>query len=540
MVNSPLHPQWRHPYCLIVVGVVLIIAGGLWWWFTFVVVGIWILGIGIVTMALRSLKDQNEEMKRHLREHDLTRHENHVDAMAFVPGKLRLGKKKDGSIASPSAGITIERDGMACLDWSKTYDHILVVGTTGAGKSYYAMNWLIHETLHNTERKVIVVEAKGDLDFDRSVAHRIASKRGPVPLFLLGHHEKGTLYDCFRGSGEAIKNRLIMLADLPTMDESGDTAFFAGFHRAALDMVCMVPGNPPKDWGDVFERLKMSWLKDNWGNDPYRKLIIERMEAAGGKNNQGYVLDGLIVKIGNFVSTFHQYMGAGGFALEDYRGAMFSMKSGSSEDDTNRVQRVILSDLHDLMGNPKRQGGHVGEDGRFVWTPMTVIIDEFTGLTGQEIVLLLRQARGFNINIILSVQDETLLSRTPNDRQLILSNIGTFIIMRTNYPETFVTIGGTKAQLEPSIQYKDGNPTGSMTVREGEEYLVNPNTIRYLPDGDAVVIRQNHAWRVKIPTAPKVVGSDSDIVVIDRKVAPIKDEPATEPVRKPGKRNKAP
>jgi hypothetical protein len=109
-----------------------------------------------------------------------------------------------------------------------------------------------------------------------------------------------------------------------------------------------------------------------------------------------------------------------------------------------------------------------------------------------------------------------MLGDTPDERKKLLTSAGTLILMRTNNPEEVIELAGTRRVKKSTAQVRDGEPTGMQSIQDIKEFVVDPDDVRSLEDGEAFVIRQNVAWRIRFPMAPKVEHSPDDVLKLDK------------------------
>lgn len=355
--------------------------------------------------------------------------------------------------------------------------HLLVIGTTGAGKTV-TLTRLIAETLRATNRDIFVVDGKGDKAWAFEIANLMYSAgHGAAPIFTLGQAETGSCYHGFSGSKEAIYNRLVALVGVE--EAEGNASYYADVNRDLLQLVCFAPGGAPRSFEEVRARLSKDWLAEAYKDDPIERETVEQLDNRA--------IQGLLVRVRPLVREFAPLVGAEGFALENTRGAIFSLRTQSVGDSARRFLHFLVEDLKDFVGNRQKRPG-------------LLVIDEFGTFDNDNIVSLLSLARSANLGVILATQD---IASLGNERttQLILANTRTKILMASDFPEQLAKLAGTIYQIEASIQHLEGDPTGVGSARVQHTYRVDLNEAARLQAGEAFVIRQRHAVKVKIKAA---------------------------------------
>jgi Cdc6-like AAA superfamily ATPase len=388
-------------------------------------------------------------------------------------GWLTMGAKIQGDLLPEQLGLGYYQ-GWLQLAEPVLDQHIFLVGATGAGKSE-TIKRLIAEILAHTDRHIYFVDGKGDeqLSSDiRALAHHHG--RGVAPVFKLGFDEPGAIYDGFRGQAGDIYNRLLALVGVQEME--GDSRYYADIIRSILQYVCKMPAGPPRSFDEVLARLDREVLEEAYRDDPARRARI-----AGIDRND---MQGLYYRLLPLVEDFEATVGSGGFALEDVSCALFSMRVQSVGDTARRFLDFLVEDLKDFVG--KRQHH-----------PAVLVIDEFGQFSNDNIISLLTLARSSRLGVILATQDTSSL-KDMNTRQQVLANTRTKILMATDFPQEVGELAGTVYQVESSVQHEDGDVTGKGSARVQHTFKIDMNDAAKLPPGEAYVIRQRCAVKIKV------------------------------------------
>jgi hypothetical protein len=74
--------------------------------------------------------------------------------------------------------------------------------------------------------------------------------------------------------------------------------------------------------------------------------------------------------------------------------------------------------------------------------------------------------------------------------------------MATDYPEEVGQLAGTIYQIESSIQHDEGETTGMGSARIQHAFKVDMNEAGKLRAGEAFLIRQRHACKLRVARVP--------------------------------------
>jgi Cdc6-like AAA superfamily ATPase len=423
----------------------------------------------------KSLEEQLEERKK-AEEERQRRLSTSAERRGEIEGEgalIRLGSKVRGQTFPPHLGIYNKNDWVV-LNEEVLDQHLFVLGTTGSGKSE-TIKRLVYEILKATDRNIYLVDGKGDegLANDiRGLAYQHG--RGKAPVFKLGFDKAGAVYDGFRGQPTDVYNRLCALVG--TADAEGDAQYYADINRDLLQLVCYAPAGPPRSFEELRTRLNKEWLEEAYKDDETELSDIRRLD--------GREIEGLLHRLRPLAREFSKHVGDGGFALEETRCAIFSLRVQSVGDTAQRFLDFLVEDLKDFIG--KRQT-----------RPAVLIIDEFGQFSNKNITALLSLARSAKLAIILATQDVASL-KDEQTKKLVLANTRTKILMATEFPEELAELAGTILRLENSIQFQEGEVTGRGSARIQHQFAVDPNEVAKLKPGEAFIIRQRHHAKIKV------------------------------------------
>lgn len=146
--------------------------------------------------------------------------------------------------------------------------------------------------------------------------------------------------------------------------------------------------------------------------------------------------------------------------------------------------RLMINDIKSLastqlnVANPK---------------PLYTTFDEFSVFAGHQVVNLINQGRSAGIHSILATQSLSDLQAKGGDALIgqVLNNCNNYIVMRQNYhddAEQFGLLIGTRAdyQLTSQVDGMSGQ-LGIGSIRETNSFIIHPDDIRRLRQGEAIV-----------------------------------------------------
>jgi conjugal transfer pilus assembly protein TraD len=144
-------------------------------------------------------------------------------------------------------------------------------------------------------------------------------------------------------------------------------------------------------------------------------------------------------------------------------------------------------------------------DGRAL-EPAMIAIDEFSGIGTDHVAALLARGREAGMPVFVSTQELVDFERaSPGFKDLVLGVTAVKIFHRQEVPEsarTIAQIAGTERVWEETRQTGGGlfggYDTGRGTRRQVERFIVDPNEIKTLPRGQAVVISKIRGTRPRM------------------------------------------
>lgn len=439
-------------------------------------------------------------------------------------GTVRLGRLIGTSSFRPDAGVW--RSGpWVGLEASVLDYHTLVVGTTGSGKTE-TLKRLIAEVLENLpERDLFVVDGRGEPRLEQTVRDLVwHHRRKQTHICRVGIGPPGERYDAFRGDADAIYNRLLALVEVEQLE--GNAIYYGRMIRDLFGLACKAPGKgPPRSFEQLRERLSAGWLHDAWRENP-----IEVATIAGYRRK----LPEVLVHLNSLARDLAPFVGSGGFALDESRTALFSLRTMSAGDTSRAFLRLLIEDVRDWSGRRQRR-------------PAVLVIDEFAAFGIANIIDLLNQARSAKLGIVLATQSVAGLG-DESRRDQIFGVTRTKLLHQTEQPEPIASLAGTVDQPEASFNYREGEMTQEGVVRFQQTFRVHPNEAGKLRQGELFLIRGREAAKLKVraigelaPAPPEDLPSPvaappaaaATETPSGRTPSPVADRPASPPQTEP-------
>ena len=181
------------------------------------------------------------------------------------------------------------------------------------------------------------------------------------------------------------------------------------------------------------------------------------------------------------------------------------------------LSKIILQDLISIVGDRFSKKGKKSEVEPINRAPITLVIDEFASFAVPEFADLLDKIRGAGIGVVMAHQSRSDLARVSEDFQKrIEANCNTVIVSGvkdSKDAEYYAGMLGTRTTTKATAQMKTmlfwKFRTGVESEREVEEFVVHPNKLKGLEQGQVFTISQtiDPKWGlVNVPRAPEFDG----------------------------------
>jgi hypothetical protein len=377
----------------------------------------------------------------------------------------------------------------------------LIVGETGSGKTVTALT-LAAEALRGGW-DVYWIDGKADPG-TASAFLGLARLAGVDPRD--GTREP---LDGWRGDPEAIINRLLAT-------QAFTEPYYEGVARTVLRRA--VGDHPPRTFGELVGRLDKRSLQraardDNKALDAIRSLPDK--DVAGVRARY----DGIAWAVGTTLD--------GTWSYEDTRAAYVPVGRPENRHQAAEVGAFLLEDiLHWALARKRRD------------RLALVIVDEFSKLSDRPgaAVDLVERARGCNVAVVLIAQTWASLGPDDTIRNRLAGTVGTVIVHQLKQPDEVAALAGTEWVLQRTEQTRTLDHTGLGSQRPGNRYVVHPDDVRRLHQGEAFIIHGGHALKLQM-RRPRLQGPEAqaslDSVADDRPGVPDPRSGGTTPTGRP-------
>ncbi|MGH7685366.1 MAG: type IV secretory system conjugative DNA transfer family protein [Candidatus Dormibacteria bacterium] len=362
--------------------------------------------------------------------------------------------------------------------------HVTLVGVTGSGKTTTAEQ--LAQAAIGRGLPVVIVDAKGG--GLRTAARVMAARCGePYAELVPGVPDSLGYNPCAVGSRSQVADKLVSAfaygpnAEIYRVIAQEAIAVLVGVLRALDEPVTV------RRLRHELDRARMAGLAHrSRAVAPQLAADLAELGKRGGVH--GEALEGMRARLGALLHGEYGELFEGEGEQLDLRDALttsgvtyISLPALAVTKDTALMARVLIQDLkqaaHQRLQEPTS-------------TPALLILDEFAALDDPDQVCdLLRQAREARVATAVSTQH--LPDRaTAYALHATLLGAGLLIAHRcgSDDAESVAAVIGTEKGVEVTRQVDSGANTGVGSVRRVDRYVVNPNAIKQLVTGDAVVL----------------------------------------------------
>ncbi len=424
-------------------------------------------------------------------------------------GRRRHGRAREGTIVlgADRGGrqVVIHEDDLSA--------HGLILGASGAGKTTTLLAVLSHQI--GRGRPVVAIDMKGSPAFTRALAEAAAAAGRPFRVWTL---DGGAYWNPLaHGNATELKDKLIATERFtePHYQRAAER-----YIQTVLQVSARAYPDRPPTLEEVVELMDPRRLASSLRN--LDRSLRERTQdyLAALTPDQQSAIRGLQTRLAILTES---HTGAFlGRAVDsrsdviDLRDALsgpevvvFSLNSSRYGKLASQIGTLVVQDLVAASGD------RLFEPSRGRSLERAVIgIDEFSGLGGDHVAALLSRGRESGMPVLLATQELADLERAGGGlRDLVLGVTAVKIVHRQEVPSSALTIaqiGGTEMVWEHTRQTGGGliggYGTGGGTRRQVERFVVDPNVIKALRTGEAVVISKLRGTRprtVRIDPRPR-------------------------------------
>lgn len=379
--------------------------------------------------------------------------------------------------------------------------HTQVIGGSGAGKTNLIKNVITSRVFGG--KGLIFLDLKADFDTvvwmkkvcaaaDRAAEFKLFSMANPEISLGYNPLARGTATEIHsrimnamkwseefyrKTSSHALSDALILLCEIRDMYRS---EFYLENLQKAVS-----------EWS-YLEYLVSEFELSSTTKDIIKKRIELLKAKDGAKQVQGISTDllnvvrskagPLLMSSGDRIDLFE--------SIQKGEVVYFLMDSMSDKESSELLGRILLQDL---IGATGMIYSSISENDR---KSTQVIIDEFAAFASDNFIDFINRARGAGLGVMVAHQsrgDLKSVHETFCDR--VERNCATKLIFGTDNSEDaeyFASMLGTHKTLKDTFQMRDGllstESTGLSSRREVEEFVIHPNEIKGLGQGEVLRI----------------------------------------------------
>lgn len=388
-------------------------------------------------------------------------------------------------------GVTLQGGNKVYLTDKHLNTHLLVGGTTGSGKTVSVLN--IVESFINRGFPVLYVDGKGDFSLGKTIVDYAAENGVASRYFAMDPAAPCDTYNPMAyGSFTSKKDRLIELRE---WSEPHYRKLAEGYLQMVFKVLdsCGVSSNL-LDVASYMSRdalgrvVREAVAEQTIAEDLGKSLMEEIAEQSAAEKH----IEGIAAEIRNLArSEFgHLFKGEDSLVIGDamrrgeviYMGLLPVKYPALAQ----LLGRLIVNDFKATLdpSNPM---------------PMLVVFDEFGVFAGDQVLNIINQGRSAGVHAVLTVQSLSDIGRNIDKNaemfiEQVISNCNNFLIHRANSKknaEELANIIGTRLAQQLTYQLGETGATGMGSARSTREFIIHPDKITTLPNGQAVFLNRN-------------------------------------------------
>jgi hypothetical protein len=374
----------------------------------------------------------------------------------------------------------------------------LVIGRPGAGKSTYLAREAFLAGMAG--RQLVVLDGKGERLFADAILDAYTAgcrARDARPPSTRAFASEPTVHlfpdeplNVWQGGPAAVVNRLV---DIRPWSVESD--WFRELYIMALRLAMGAPGEPVTSMAQLVARLEPNQLGRAWAGHAVEAGLVKSL---------GPKLTDVQVRAGNLAAALGGLLD-GDRALGDADLTVVSMPTMAQPSDSEAVLRVLMSDAQHWTAVRKSASREA-----------LLMVDEFSAIPGGRGAAINLNERGRSAGVPVLLAGQSYASLGPEDeRDRLISAAGTLVLFASSTPDELSRLAGSVQTSEAVLTYESGTYTGRASVTSRARARVDPNTIRQLATGEAVIVAGGHAEHCRIIQAPGSRDPDSRPAAID-------------------------
>ncbi len=342
--------------------------------------------------------------------------------------------------------------------------HGVIIGESGSGKTETMLR-IAFGAAKEHNWKVFYVDAKGD----RDTATRFLDVMGKA-----GKHNVTMFpdqpYNGWKGDGIAILNRLLSVEDF-------SEPYYESMATFVLSLAVDAPCGLPKNSKELLSRLDIDALTKLYQSDEDITDVLRLKE------------NDMLGVYARYRAFFRAIAGKldGSWGFEDVDAAYILLDGLALKRQARSLGRFLVDDFAHYVSKrkPKNQ-------------PVLLIIDEFSAIADKaDAANLFERVRSFTTSVFVSSQSYAGLGEPQQAERIVLAG-KTRILHTCPDPEKVINLAGTKKQMEPSMAFDEYGATGQGSAREQNAFKIDPNEVRALEQGQAVIISMGKYFKIQV------------------------------------------
>ncbi len=434
--------------------------------------GAWVI-IGGLCFLIFTKKEEKENL---FFEKDLDEYDNNmpeeIDFEKYKKNSERIAEKKGYDFTF--LGYNSTKDHSAIVFDSERKKHIQILGSTGTGKTHFAMLPMIKQDIKKG-RGVIFIDAKGDIETAKTV-YKICkdnNRQQDFQMFSMNNIKQSNTYNpLLLGNATQLKDKVINTIPMtePHYERECETALQILFN----------------DYFKKHDTINLKKLYEILMNptDKYPKFLDYYM---GHKKN----LSGLYNEIGLLVNTeFGELFNGNNLDLlngyKNQKIMYFGLNVLAYGKSGRRLGKLITGDINTLCGILQNTEKKERKD-------FGIYIDEYKEFGTKSFANALTQGRSVNFMITIAHQSAgDLKAISKYHPEQVKANTNTRIVLKTNDNDTafeFANEIGKEKYIKMSLTESiNANSELSSSVRKNvdDKNLISEQIIKKLDVGQAV------------------------------------------------------
>jgi conjugal transfer pilus assembly protein TraD len=391
---------------------------------------------------------------------------------------------------------------------SELLHHMLVLGTTGSGKTTAAMTLLCQAVAAGWG--VVLIDLKGDPDNAGVLAAAAQAARTTYRQFSITPGERCDRWEPLESGDPAARmSKVICLSEWSepyyrtACERFTQLAFVLAERNGIVPTLAMLTEllDTPALAGRLARALPAA------EQEPVERYLSRLLADSG----QMSALTGLAARIGTLTDLGGPLRSQSAVAKIDLLQlsqeggvCVFSLNSARSATTAAQIGALAVLDVQSMVAERIATGSCP--------QPVLVCVDEFSALDADHLMGLFARARSSRVGMMLATQELSDLTRVRiGFAEQIIGLTNTKLLLRqevADSADTLAQLAGTQADIKRTRQRIRGTLTSSHSgvesEREVERFVVHPNTFKRLGKGQAVLLRKDPFRCERVNITPRV------------------------------------